>query len=201
MTQYKYASTYDAKHMARAVARSLPISTKQSVNVCAFVRSKSLARVRRELAEVMALKLAVPFKRYNRDTPHQKGNGAAGRYPAKVCEHVLTILASAEANAREKGLNPDALVVKSILAHKAGNQRKGGRHRGRTTRVTHLEVVLTEGSAPSKKKYGKKKPAKKVTPKAEPTPAKKAEAPKSEEAPAEKKTDIPKEEPKGETTQ
>jgi large subunit ribosomal protein L22 len=144
--------------MARALGVSLPISTKESVEVCSFLRSKPLKRAQRELEEVMELRLPVPYRRFNHDTPHQHGAVAAGRYPAKTCEYIARVLASAKANARAKGLNEAALVIQSIAAHKGSNQYKGGRHRGRMMKNTHIEVVLAEVAATEKPK---KKEAKK----------------------------------------
>lgn len=147
--------------MARALAVSLPISTKESVEVCSFLRSKPLKRAQRELQEVMKLRLPVPYKRFNHDTPHQHGALAAGRYPVKACEYISRVLASAEANAQQKGLNSAALVIQSIAAHKGSNQYKGGRHRGRMMKNTHIEVVLAEAAAEKPKTDKPKKEAKK----------------------------------------
>ena len=127
---YKYASQkYSKDHMAKAVGTSLPISVKKSVEVCNFIRHRNLATAQKLLEEVMAMKRAVPYKRFNSDTGHKAGKGmAAGRYPVKTCQEILGVLKSVEANAQFKGLSTANLVISHICANEAARPFHHGRN-------------------------------------------------------------------------
>ena len=64
----------------KAIGRNLQISTKQSVEICNFIRNKSLKVAKNMLNSVVNKKIAVPYKRYRRDVGHKAGM-ASGRYP------------------------------------------------------------------------------------------------------------------------
>lgn len=161
MAKHKYATfAYDAERMARAVGLGLPISVKHSVNVCTYIRSKPLARAKRELQMTADLKRPLPFGRYNWDLAHRAGM-AAGSFPSKACKFIAQVLASAEANAVQKGLNPASLVVAHICAHKGARNMHGGRHRGRVAKNTHIEIVLAEVAQPKKEDKKESKAPKK----------------------------------------
>jgi large subunit ribosomal protein L22 len=137
------------KNESKAVGLALPISFKHSVEVCRHIRGKPLAFARKALAGAIALKAAIPYKRYNKEMAHQSGVGS-GRFPVKVCEAVGKVLDSAEANAQLKGISTAHLVVKQAGANKAGVVHHYGRW-GRHARRTHIEVVLAVGIPKVKK--------------------------------------------------
>ena len=85
---------YDSKNMTKAVGLNLPFSFKVAYEVAKFLKGKKVTRAIRELNEVKEQKTAIPYKRYNRDTPHRRGDMAAGRYPVKAAEYVLPLLKS-----------------------------------------------------------------------------------------------------------
>ncbi len=149
---YRYATQSSGEHTARAVGKELGISPKMAVEVCNYVRLRPLEDAKKRLAGVLALKEAVPVKRYNFDLGHKKGIGP-GRYPVKACKAILGLLESAEANAQFKGLNTSLLQVVHICAHDAGKSMHYGR-RGRKMKRTHVEVVVEEKE---KEKEGLKK--------------------------------------------
>src|SRR3989338_6904514 len=100
-----YATKYEEGKMARAQAVSLPVSFKQSAEICRFIKSKPYKRAVSMLEQVLSMEIAVPYTRYNRGgTGHRKGIGP-GRYPIKVCTHLLRLLRSVHANASQKGLD------------------------------------------------------------------------------------------------
>jgi len=167
---YKY-STPIGENCAKAVGVALPISRKQSIMVCKFVRSKNVQLAKKQLTEVIQMKRAVPFTRFNGDVGHKPGM-AAGRYPVKACEHILALLESAESNAQFKGLSTSDLIVSHISAQKGPDTWRYGRHIRRQAKRTHIEVVLEERKTQKSEAKAKKKA---VKPK-----AKKAEPPKSE---------------------
>lgn len=131
------------ENTARAIGRDLPISTKQSIEICNYIRGDKIGRAKAKLADAMNGRLAIPFKRFTKDMGHKK-NMAAGKYPKNACNRILDTIASAEANARSKGLNADNLIIKSIVANKAARPYRYGRRRRVKMKRTHIEVILSE---------------------------------------------------------
>ena len=133
----------DIDHIAVATAHNLPISLKKSVEICNFLRYKEVKKAKSILNDVIAKKIAVPFKRFNMDTGHKPGM-AAGKYPQKASSEVLKLLNSAEANAENKGLDAEKLIISKLIANKGNRMYHSGRHRGIKMKRTHLEIVLEE---------------------------------------------------------
>jgi len=146
--------------MARAIGIGLPISFKQSIEICNFVRNKKLSDVRNVLNKVVGLEQAVPFKRFNMDVGHKKGM-AAGRYPKKASTEILQLIDNVEANAQFKGLNTANLVITHIIANKASKVLHFGRKRSRESKRTNVEIVVQEKASKKSEKKGKS-PEKKV---------------------------------------
>ncbi|MBI4453149.1 50S ribosomal protein L22 [Candidatus Woesearchaeota archaeon] len=141
---YKYAfDQYNKELMARAVGNSLPISVKESAEICTFIRHKPVGRAKKMLQDVIDENLAVPYRRFNMHVAHKTKIGP-GRYPKSASTEILSVIESAEANAQFKGLNPGNMVIRHICAHKASTPYHFGRHRGRKMKRTHVEVVLEE---------------------------------------------------------
>ena len=146
----------DNKIDAIAFGRNLPISTKQAVEVCNFIRGKNIQKAKTILGEVIKMKTAVPFRRFNKDMGHKRGRIAAGRYPIKTSQHILGIINSAEINAQAKGMNSQNLFIKLIEANRGTGTQRYGRRRGISAKRTHIEVTLFEKE--QKKKAEKKQP-------------------------------------------
>jgi len=164
------------EHTATAVGRTLQISTKQSIEVCNSIRKMPLEKAKTLLKEVMALKKPIPFKRYT-SMGHRKGKLAAGRYPLKTSKEILSLLESAEANAQYKGLSTANLIIKSIIANKAGNQWRYGRQRRRRMKRTNIDIILeeraiTKSESKPKQKVDTETKVNTQTKKPEPTPIK-----------------------------
>jgi len=130
-------------YIASAFIRDLAISTKQSVEICNFLRNKKLDKAKLLLNEVIIKKRAIPFKRYNRDMGHKPGIGA-GRYPIKACKEIIRILNSVEANAENKGLDIKNLLIFDICANKGVGQWHYGRKRRRRMKRTHISIQVRE---------------------------------------------------------
>jgi len=126
-----------------ATGVGLPISRKQSINICSAIRGMKLMKAKQLLADVVALKKPIAYKRYNKSVAHRKGPMAAGRFPSKACKHILEIVNSAEANAQYKGLSTGNLVIKFAEAHKGPGVTRYGRRQTQAKR-THIEIVLEE---------------------------------------------------------
>lgn len=139
---YAYTTEVNEKR-ARAVGLNLPISTKQSIEICSFLRGKPVEKAKTVLKRVGEKQQAIPFTRFNWNVGHRRGM-ASGRYPLRASAAILTIIESAEANAQFKGLTTKKLVLKQLCAQKAGQQYRFGRFRGRKAKRTHIEVIVEE---------------------------------------------------------
>jgi large subunit ribosomal protein L22 len=138
---YNY-SIKATENCAKAVGISLPISRKQSVNICNTLRGMNVQKAKKLLEEVINKKKAISFTRYNMNTGHKAGMGP-GSYPVTACRNILGILKNAEANAQFKGLSTGNLVIKTASAQKGPTTMHFGRQRTKAKR-THIELVLEE---------------------------------------------------------
>jgi len=101
------------------------------------------------LDNVIALKQAVPFRRYKRWVAHKSGMGPA-RYPVKAAKYFKRVLESAVSNAEFLGREePDSMIIRVINPHK-GSITKGRMPRAHGTSTpwnqdtVNLEVVIEE---------------------------------------------------------
>jgi len=134
---------YKKETMAKLVGRALPVSTKQSIEICNLIRGKELRKAKILLENVIQKKKAVKFTRFNKGVGHKPGIGP-GRYPIKTSGEILKLLESAESNAQLKGLNTINLIIGHIKADKASNQWHYGRKRRRKMKRTNISLILTE---------------------------------------------------------
>jgi large subunit ribosomal protein L22 len=134
--------------VARARGVEVPMSPKKTYEVLNAIRGLSLDRARTILEDAVALKKAIPFRRYNQEMAHHRGTGP-GRFPVKVAKTVLQILQNAEENAEYDSLDTDRLYIK-VAACARGRIRKASmpRAQGRATQwneqTTNVEIVLAE---------------------------------------------------------
>ena len=143
------------EHSASVHGKDLPISTKHAIEICNFIKGKSLPKSKQMLKEVMGKKIAVPFKIFKRNVGHKPGSMAAGRYPYKASRYILNLLDSLETNAQNKGLDVNSLYLTKIIPNKASRPFHFSRHRGRKMKRTSIEIIAEE------KKEEKKLPDKK----------------------------------------
>ncbi len=132
---------------SEAVVRgvSLPISTKKAVDVCRFIKGKTIHKAISDLEKVIQRKSAVPMKG---ELPHQKGKLASGGYPKKTSENFVKLLRSLRANANDNGLTEP--VITEVVANMAS--RPYGRF-GRVKRKrTHVMIKVNEKKAKGGKK-------------------------------------------------
>jgi large subunit ribosomal protein L22 len=138
---YAY-STKQTENSAKAVGLALPISRKQSTQVCAAIRGLNLQKAKKLLEDAIAMKKPIPMKKYNWNTGHKAGMGP-GSYAPTTCSHVLKILENAEANAQFKGLSTGNLIVIHASAQKGPTVMHQGRQRSKAKRA-HIEIVVEE---------------------------------------------------------
>lgn len=204
MAEQGYAfNDYKPEVMARALGRSLPISTKQAVEICNYLRNRKLQQAKELLSLAIAKKKAIPFKRFTNGLGHKPGKMAAGRFPVKASSEFMKLLESVEVNAQTKGLNTGELSLVHLCAHQAHRAMRNGRQRRRQFKATHVEVVVQETPEVKKKekKAAPKPAAKPVAEKKEVQREPQPEAPKAEAKPEPKpepKVEAPKVEEKKE---
>ena len=145
---------YKPVNMARAVGMALPISTKQSVEICRFIENKNVNEAKKILQSTIDKRLAIPFKRYNWDLGHKKKVGPA-RYPEKASKEIIRLIESVEANAQFKGMNTSNLVISHISAHKSGKSWHYGRQSRRRMKRTNIQIIVEEKSKKEKEEQKK----------------------------------------------
>ncbi len=134
----------DNENIIHIVGKSLPISTKHTVEISSFIRYKSIKLAKKQLNLVLEKKLAIPLKRFNKDRGHRSGKIAAGFYPQKATKEILILLTSLEGYAQHKGLDKENLYIKEIIPNKASTSYHYGRIRGIQNKSTHLKIIAAE---------------------------------------------------------
>lgn len=144
----------DESKVAKAVKYDVPVSVKIMRELLAVTKGLKLSRAKEFLKDVVALKKPVPFRRYHGKVAHKGGladqyGWPAGRYPVKAAKYVLKLLDEVEANAENKGLDKDKLVILHAAAHRAPTikrymPRAYGRSTAKFRRRCHVEVIVKE---------------------------------------------------------
>jgi len=152
MAQAKYSTQrYNKELMARGYGRDLPISHKHSIEIANHLRNRPVQRAKNILEDAMALKIAIPLKRFVGDVGHRRGPLASGRYMVKACEQILGLIKSVEATAVQKGLSAGSLHISHICSHGAARSYHYGRKRGIMNKRAHMEIVLEQRAVVKKK--------------------------------------------------
>ena len=144
-----YSRYADPEESSRAIGRELPISFKQAIEICRFVRGKRLDVAKRMLNEVMDMKRPVPYRKFRGSVGHRKGSVGPGRYPVKAARAILRTLENAEANAEMnlKVASDEDLYVWHIASSKGMTQeaffaRAHGRTSPKRRETVNVEVIL-----------------------------------------------------------
>jgi len=136
---------------ARAKANELPISPKHSIEIAREIRGMKTGDAIAYLEDVVALKRAVPFRRFNSDVAHKRGlkGWDAGRYPVKASTYFLKLIRSVEKNAEYIGLDTENLVITHVSANR-GRRMKGifpramGRATPKYAESVNIEISVKE---------------------------------------------------------
>lgn len=139
---------------AIARGRDLPISSKMSMEICDNIRYKKIDSAINLLEDVIEMKRPIIIRRFNWDLGHKPGYGP-GRYPINAVKVFIQLLKLAKANAENKGLNADKLVISFAKADFGQRRGHHGRHRGKM-KSTHVEIHVKEMEITEKKKKAKK---------------------------------------------
>jgi large subunit ribosomal protein L22 len=129
----------------------LHISPKAAREICRTLRGMRANLARDYLEDVIALKRAVPFKRYARNVAHKHGlvGSDAGRFPQKAAKAVLVVLDNALANAEYKGMESDKMRILHAGTLKGRTirgwmPRAMGRATPKNTETVSVEMILSE---------------------------------------------------------
>jgi large subunit ribosomal protein L22 len=144
------STEYNKETMAKASGRSLPISRKQAILVCNFIRYKNLQKAKKMLEDVSEKKIAVPYTKFGHGVAHRPGMGP-GRYPIRTVQEILMLLESAESNAQLKGLNTANLIIGDLRVNTSGFAWHYGRNGRMRQKRCHVDVILFEKKNEEKK--------------------------------------------------
>ncbi|HEY6668980.1 MAG TPA: 50S ribosomal protein L22 [Candidatus Nitrosopolaris sp.] len=156
MTGYSYSyEHFDKTRQVRAAIREKSISHKHAREIAIALRGMSIERTRVFLEDVIARKIAVPFRRHNNEVAHRSNiqdGFFAGRFPQKTAKEILKLLDNLESNAEYKGMDLERLRIVSAVVHKGTKlERFTPRAMGRTSpkfdTLVHVELVAQEGGS------------------------------------------------------
>jgi large subunit ribosomal protein L22 len=124
------------KDFAVVNVRGVPISTKYAIEICRFIKGKTIADAVKVLEEVLRKKKAVPMRG---EYGHKRGI-MSGRYPKVATEHFIRLLRSLGSNSVANGI--DVPVVSEAIANLGARPmaRFGRWQRKRT----HIKLVARE---------------------------------------------------------
>ncbi|RLG68634.1 MAG: 50S ribosomal protein L22 [Candidatus Iainarchaeum archaeon] len=141
------------KITAKAMLKNRPISLKYATEICREIKGKPVAKAEKFLNDIIEKKAYLPLKKYHKKVPHRKGKPIsgqkAGKYPVNACKAFLELISYAKANAENKGLDPERLIIKHVFAcqgYRRWSMQPKGRIAGKRRRKksTHIEIVVQE---------------------------------------------------------
>jgi large subunit ribosomal protein L22 len=152
MARIEYSQKISGDNIAKAKANELNMSPKHSIEIATFIRHKRVNDAIAYLNEVIGLKKAIPFRRFNRNVAHKRGlpgSWAAGRYPVKASKAYIRVLESVKKNAEYIGLDADNLEIIHVSANRGRAQksffpRAMGRASPKVRETVNIEVVVRE---------------------------------------------------------
>ncbi len=142
----------DERNIAKAILTNQHISLKYSTEMANHIKGRPVAKTERVLQRIMDKKEPLPLKKYVKKLGHRKGKTgvAAGKYPKRVCKAFLNLIQTVKANASNKGLDEEKLLVQHVFASQ-GYRRISYQPKGkiggkrRKNKSTHLEIIVREG--------------------------------------------------------
>jgi large subunit ribosomal protein L22 len=152
MARIDYSQKITGDTIARAKANELNMSPKHSIEIATFIRHQHVNEAIAYLKDVIGLKKAVPFRRFNRNVAHKRGlpgNWDAGRYPVKASKAYIRVLESVKKNAEYIGLDADNLEIIHVSANRGRAQkaffpRAMGRATPKVRETVNIEIVVRE---------------------------------------------------------
>ena len=125
---------------------SVPISTKDAIFICRFIKRKSIDKALADLDDVLHFKRAIPM---TGEIPHRKGKGMmSGRYPINAIKEFVILLKTLKANANVNGVE-EPIIVEAV-PNKAS--RPFGRMGAIKRKRTHVKIRVVEKNKLKKEK-------------------------------------------------
>jgi large subunit ribosomal protein L22 len=153
MPTYSYAfQKFDKTKHVRAALREKDISHKHAREIALAIKGMSIEKAREFLENVIAKKIAVPYRRYNNEVAHRsniRDGFFSGRFPKKAAGEFLRLLDNLESNGEYKGMDLDRLKIISAVVHKGTKlerftPRAMGRSSPKIDTLVHVELVAQE---------------------------------------------------------
>lgn len=117
--------------------QNAPVSTKESMAICKFIKFKKIDDAIADLEQVVALRKAIPMKG---EIPHRHGKIMAGRFPRNASLEFIRLLKSLKGNSNAN------LIDEPIIAEAIPNigQRPFGRFGKVRRKRTHIFIKAIE---------------------------------------------------------
>jgi large subunit ribosomal protein L22 len=152
MARVDYSNKITGDNIAKGKANELNMSPKHSIEIASFIRNQRVNDAIAYLNEVIALKKAIPFRRFNRNVAHKRGlpgNWDAGRYPVKASKAYIKVLESVKKNAEYIGLDAENLEIIHASANRGRAQkaffpRAMGRATPKVRESVNIEIIVRE---------------------------------------------------------
>jgi large subunit ribosomal protein L22 len=152
MARIDYSQKISGDNIAKAKANEINMSPKHSIEIATFIRHQRVNDAIAYLNDVVGLKKAIPFRRFNRNVAHKRGlpgNWDAGRYPVKASKAYIRVLESVKKNAEYIGLDADNLEIIHVSANRGRAQksffpRAMGRATPKVRESVNIEVIVRE---------------------------------------------------------
>lgn len=145
------------KDYAYVLGKDLSISTKQSKDVCRFIKNKNPNMAVTLLEKVIKQEIAIP---YRGEIPHKKltGGFSGGRYPIKISKIFIKLLKNLIANAKNNGLDTEKIKITVAIPNKASRPIKPTRiaYGRKKFKRTHLYLEVRHDLDSDKKEKTKK---------------------------------------------
>ncbi len=115
---------------ARAIGKNLRISTKHALILTKRIRNKPLSRAKNFLRNLILKKESID-----------------GKYYTNAAKTILSVLESAEANAKRKNMNVEKLFLEVAKADKGSKfirPKTRAKFAGRKAKSTNITIILSE---------------------------------------------------------
>jgi len=142
-------------NVAKTFARKVDCSWKDANQICRNIKGMKLSKAYDFLNRVLEHKDVIRYYKYLNGVGHH--NGKIGCYPEKAIKAIMKVLKSAEANAINKGLNKENLVIAHATAYRgyqyrrslrawrvASNNPKGPKRGVAVKQYANIEIILKE---------------------------------------------------------
>ena len=151
MARIAYSKKVEGDNIARGKANELSVSPKHSIEIADFIRHQRVNDALKYLADVVALKKAIPFRHFNSNVAHKRGlpGWDAGRYPKKASHAYIRLIQSVVKNAEYIGLDIENLEIVHVSANRGRGlrgifPRAMGRATPKRRETVNIEIVVRE---------------------------------------------------------